>query len=177
MGLFSRRRPEASLARDVLRRERPGERPLAVTTETYRGGLLVAGTTRVWVLDPGGSDGATVRLSRPWLDVLAGAWEPVTGTISVTWVDGGRAAQWTLGPGGDRFSAVFYERVAASVLVDAVVVLDDAEVGRVAIRRDLSDSSLVEQIVPARGVRRGDPQVAALCGEVLAELAESAGLR
>ncbi len=122
-----------------------------------------------------GDSGATV-LARPWHEVEGGAWEPHTATISVSWVDGGRASQWTLRTGGDRFSAVFYERVAASVVVDAPVERDGRPLGRVAIRRDLATGDLLRQTSWGRGVRHDDPATAAAAARLLDTLAEQSGL-
>lgn len=159
---------------------------------TVRAGLAAADTGRVltWARDTNtgdvvaattgcvvsvGDDGR-VHWARPWSEVLSGSWEPVTETISVTWVDGSRAAQWTFARGGSRFSDVFHDRVAASVLIDAPVVVDGRDMGRVALRRDLMTGELRSQRVRSRGVRADDPEYARAAAAVLDDLTERAGL-
>ncbi len=160
-------------ARDALGVRR-GERVLAAACDERTGDYVVATTTKLAVV---GEDG-TLRLHRPWHEVGAGAWEPQTQTISVTWADGGRAAQWTLAGsgGGERLAEVFYERVATSVLIDAPVEIEERVLGRVAIRRDLESGDLVRQITWSRGVGRDDAGAHHHAEVLLDDLAEQAGL-
>lgn len=147
-------------------------RVLAWGRDAYTGAAVVATAAFVAVV----ADDGSVRLARPWLDVLAGSWEPGTETISVTWVGEGRGAQWTFGRGGAAFAEAFYDRVAASVLVDAPLVAQGRELGRAAIRRDLATGDLHRQVVRARGVRADDPLFASVSAAVLDDLAERVGL-
>lgn len=150
----------------------PGDRVLARQLET--GGCVVVATMHELVLvHPEAGELARKR----WLDVDAGSWENLTSTISVTWVDGSRAAQWTFPDGGGtRFAEVFRDRVQASVFVDAPVEGPERRYGRAAIRKDLRTGELVPQLVWDRSVRRTDPQIQTLGQAVLNTLAEQSGL-
>lgn len=119
---------------------------------------------------------ASARWSRPWLEVLAGAWEPRTRTLSVTWVDGGRAVMWTLGERQLRLPSVFSERVRASLYVSAPVESGGRAVGQVALRRDLATGELREQVSWRRGRSAADPEIAAEVDRLLADLRDQAGL-
>ncbi|GAB95135.1 hypothetical protein BJY21_004157 [Kineosphaera limosa] len=187
MGLFGGPKLPADV--DAALGRARGERLLAVGRDERTGGYVAATTHRVAALpavqsgvaagDPAAGVEPGPRLesvARPWHEVSGGAWEPMTRTISVTWVDGGRAAQWSLREGGERFAAVFYERVAASVVIDAPVELDGRAVGRVAIRRDLATGQPMRQIAWTRGARPTDPHAVAYADLLLEDLAEQAGL-
>lgn len=157
-----------------------GERVLATARDERTGDLLLATSQRVLDVDDHDLDAVQVRLARPWHEVDAGSWEPQTATISVTWVNGGRAAQWSLVGGGVEFSEAFYERVAASVLLDAPLDIPDGDgerrVGRVALRRHAATGDIVQQIVWARGAPRTDPALQEYADQVLAALSEQVGL-
>ncbi len=157
-----------------------GERVLACARDERTDAYVVATTARLAVVpapdavSPGSA--RSVELRRSWSDVEGGAWEPRTGTISVTWVAGGRAAQWTLREGGERFAQVFYERVAASLLIDAPLDHEGRPLGRVAIRRDLATGQLLRQVIWIRGVRRDDAAVQARAERLLDALGEGVGM-
>ena len=172
MGLFSRRgRRGLPPAVTSVLPPGPAGRVLAWGSDPTTGATVVATAARVIVV---AADG-TKHLDRPWLDVSAGSWEPMTRTISVTWVDRSRAAQWTFAEGGQRFSEVFHERVRTSVVLDAPVVLDRVSVGRAAIRRDLATGDLVRQVAWSTRATR-DEAAHAQAQRVVAFLAEQVGL-
>lgn len=149
------------------------DRVLASATETWRGCSVVATIHELIVVGPDGVE----ELRRRWLDVDAGGWENLTGTISVTWADGSRAHQWTFGPdAGRRFAEAFRDRVQASVLLDAPVEGPQGRLGRAAIRRDLRTGDLIPQVLWDRRARRADPEVVAAGDAVLAALKERVGL-
>lgn len=122
-----------------------------------------------------GASGAA-RWSRPWLDVAAGAWEPKTRTITVTWADQGRPAMWSFEDPGVTLPSVLHERVRASVLVAVPVQMGERDLGRVALRKDLATGALVEQVSLRRGSAGRDPDVAAYVQVLLRDLREQAGL-
>lgn len=179
MGLFGRRRLPASV--DAALGRRRGERVLAFARDERTDGYVVATTTRLSAVPAGASvpgDKPPIQaLSRSWHEVAGGAWEPMTETISVSWVDGGRAAQWSLRDGGARFAEVFHDRVASSVIIDAPVDIDGRNLGRVAIRRDLATGDTFRQVAWSRGPRQGDPAADAYAQRLLDDLAEQAGMR
>lgn len=188
MGLF-RRRPglPPELAAELFADDRDaragrtrGEQVLAVARDERTDGYVVATTTRLAALPAPAGPPATGpildRLVRPWHEVAGGAWEPMTATVSVTWVDGGRAAQWTLRAGGERFAQVFYDRVQASVVIDAPVEMSGRTVGRVAIRRDLATGEPLRQVAWGRGAARDDPAAQHYAAVLLDHLAEQAGM-
>lgn len=179
MGLFDRRRLPGDV--DAALGRRRGERVLAFARDDRTDGYVVATTTRLAAVPAGqaipGDKPPIESLSRPWHEVAGGAWEPMTETISVSWVDGGRAAQWSLREGGPRFAEVFYDRVATSVIIDAPVELGGRTLGRVAIRRDLATGETFRQVAWSRGSRQDDPAAGAYAEELLDDLAEQAGMR
>jgi hypothetical protein len=174
MALFSFRSPGHDLPAAVLSALAltGAEKVLAHAAETASGRHVVATTYAVVAVNPAGE----VETRRPWHEVDAGAWEPRTGTISVTWTDGRRPAQWTLGPGHDTFADAFRERVTTSVIVSEALVMGSRTVGQATIRRDLATGRLLPVVVFGRGVRRDDPEVAEYAQEVLLFLGEQVGL-
>ena len=122
-----------------------------------------------------GASGAA-RWSRPWLDVAAGAWEPKTRTITVTWADGGRPSMWTIADERVDVPSVLQDRVRASVVLSVPVQLGDRDLGRVALRKDLASGALVEQVSLRHGSAVKDPEVAAYVEVLLRDLREQAGL-
>lgn len=189
MGWFTRRDGVPKAVRGALDLGR-GERIMGAARDTRSGDHVIATTHDVvlvsdgtgsagGVAGAGGASGPQVGLRRPWHDVSAGAWEPLTQTISVTWVDGGRAAQWTLAESSDQgaaFATAFYERVAASVLIDAPIEIEGRSLGRVAIRRDLRTGDLLRQVTWSRGARHDDEHARAYANVLLDDLAEQVGL-
>ena len=180
MRWFSRRDGVPAQVRTVLELGR-GERIMGAARDTRSGDHVVATTYDVALVSAGagGSDDLQVRLRRPWHEVSAGAWEPLTQTISVTWVDGGRAAQWTLAESADQgaaFATAFYERVAASVLIDAPIEIEGRSLGRVAIRRDMRTGDLLRQVTWSRAARHDDEHARAYAQVLLDDLAEQVGL-
>lgn len=181
MGWFSRRESVPTPVRAALGLGR-GERIMAAARDSRSGDHVIATTTEVALVSAGtdaSESEARVQLQRPWHEVSAGAWEPLTQTISVTWVDGGRASQWTLAESGDQgaaFATAFYERVAASVLIDAPIEVEGRSLGRVAIRRDLRTGDLLRQVTWGRGARHDDAHAQAYAKVLLDDLAEQVGL-
>ncbi|WP_168581676.1 hypothetical protein [Gephyromycinifex aptenodytis] len=146
----------------------PKDRVLARQLEA--GGCVVVATLHELILlHP--ERGELAR--RRWLEVDAGSWDSLTATISVTWVDGSRAAQWTFPEGsGVRFAEVFHDRVQASLIIDAPIQGPTRQLGKAAIRKDLCTDELVPQLIWSRGVRRGDSEAMAAGQSVLRSLAE-----
>lgn len=150
----------------------PGERVLASATEKYSGASLVASTGHLGLVD----DDGTVLVRRSWVEVNSAAWEPMTGTLTVTWTDGGRPEQWTCGAEGGRLAEVLHDRVAHSVVVAVSLEHEDRTIGRAAIRRHPLTGELFPQLVWGRGGRRRDPEKEAYGRAVLANLCEQAGI-
>ncbi len=150
------------------------DRVLGVGLDSTTGRYAVFSRHHMSVLHP---DGAVV-FSRPWHEVKSGAWEPLTGTISAVWADGGRAAMLTFGLGRDDLADVFRERVQASVVTSEQVVLNDDDgpvsVGRVALRKNLATEELLIQVSLDRGVPRDDAVDSAVA-RVTAHLWEQVG--
>lgn len=149
-----------------------GEKVLAVSEEQYSGAKLVATTGHLALVD---NDG-TVLERRPWVEVNSATWEPMTGTLTVTWTDAIRSSQWTLGDHGNALATVVHERVAYSVVVAVPLEKDEREIGRAAIRRDAVTGELFPQIVWGRGGRGRDPEKLAYGRRVLEHLCEQAGI-
>lgn len=168
-----RRRPEPALtpeARAVACG--PGERVFASAREKYSGAMLIATTAHLTVAD---DDGRLLE-RRPWVEVNSAGWEPMTGTLTVTWTDGIKSTQWTLGDAGDALAEALYERVAYSVVVAVPLEKNDKEIGRAAIRRNAATGELFPQLVWGRGGRGKDPEKDAYGRAVLEHLCEQAGI-
>lgn len=140
------------------------------------GGAAGAGSAAFGTAPAAVGAAGAARWARPWHEVAAGAWEPKTRALTVTWADGGRPVMWALA--GDRVSlpSVLHERVRASVLVSIPVRMGESDLGRAALRKDLATDALVEQVTLRRGSARQDPEVAAYVETLLRDLREQAGL-
>jgi len=184
MGLFDRRAGRAELPAAVL----PalglvrGERVLAFAVDDNTGGYVIATTYGLAVVSWGGvastaaAPAARVILRRRWLDVDAGAWEPDTATLTVTWADGGRGAQWSFRGQQTLLPETLRERVQASVVIATRLTLGDRRGGRVAIRQDFATRELIAQTILGRGTRADDPEVQAHVQAALAHLRDQVGL-
>lgn len=150
-----------------------GERVLASAAVEESATTLVATTSTLAAVS---TDGA-VELRRPWCDISGWAWEPNVSTMSVMWREGGRGSEWTLERrAGARFADVAFERMRASIVLSEDLVLDGRLCGRVAIRKDLADDTLFDQVVYVRGVRPGTPEVETAVDALRAELRDQVGL-
>jgi hypothetical protein len=189
MRLFHPRAPRAELpsavtsALDLAK----GERVLAFGVDDLTGGYVVATTYAIAVVKLGGAtldggtlDGVTLdaerTLRRRWLSVDAGAWQPETETLVVTWADGGRGEQWAFHDQQTKLPETLRERVQASVVLATRLTLGDRRSGRVAIRQDFATRELIPQTVLGRYTRADDPEVAAHVQAALAHLRDQVGL-
>jgi hypothetical protein len=139
-----------------------------------------AGATRREASAAEGTRGETSAversLRRPWLFVDAGAWEPETATLTVTWTDRGRAGQWSFRDQPTRLPETLRERVQASVVISTRLDLGDRRTGRVAIRQDFETRELIPQTLLGRYTRADDPEVQAHVRAALAHLRDQVGL-
>jgi len=147
-----------------------GERVLAWAADPT-GTSVVATNHRLCAVAPGGG----VSLTRPWHEVDAGSWSSELGQLTVTWVDGSRPSQWTVGD-TTLLPETVRERVQASVVLSQRVEAGPRRSARAVIRQDLASGDLVEQVVLGRGVRGDDPEMTALTASALAYLREQVGL-
>jgi len=203
MGLFSRRAiraapPPAVIAALALAK---GERVLAFGVDDNTGRYVVATTHALAVVTQPGMTPTTTpiavtpsavtpevttpavahptaerTLRRRWLSVDAGAWEPDTATLTVTWADGGRGAQWFFKNQETRLPECLRERVQASVVIATRLTLGDRRNGRVAIRQDFATRELIPQTILGRYTRADDPEVQAHVQAALAHLRDQVGL-
>jgi hypothetical protein len=143
-------------------------------------GSSTAGTTTAGTSAAGTSARGTSAveriLRRPWLFVDAGAWEPQTATLTVTWTDGRRAGQWSFRDQPTRLPETLRERVQASVVITTRLNLGDRRTGRVAIRQDFETRELIPQTLLGRHTRADDPEVQAHVDAALAYLRDHVGL-
>ncbi|WP_219107983.1 hypothetical protein [Austwickia sp. TVS 96-490-7B] len=163
----------------------PGDRVLAWGVDTATQAWVVASVYALHQVPAGVGDGSSpsavaaagsLRWRRPWWHVAAGAWEPRTRTITVTWADGSRPSMWSFE--GERvvLAAVVQDRVTASVVVSVPAAAGERELGRVSLRKDLERGTLIDQVVPRRGVDVTDPEVRAAFDAIVADLREQAGI-
>jgi hypothetical protein len=165
--------PAVTAALDLAK----GERVLAFGVDDLTSGYVVATTFALALVKV---DMVTLNaertLRRRWLSVDAGAWEPETATLVVTWADGGRGEQWAFHDQQTRLPETLRERVQASVVLATRLTLGDRRSGRVAIRQDFATRELVPQTILGRYTRADDPEVAAHVQAALAHLRDQVGL-
>lgn len=157
----------------LARRDPDHDPPAGVVGAAAMGRERLLASTRVgpserWVLATSYGlvevgPGAQAVTRRPWHEVDAASWSREASTLTVTWVDGSRAAQWALAD--ERlFLQVVRERVQASVVLVEDVPLPGRRVVRAAIRQDLTTHGLLEQVVLGRGGPLDTPAEAAVAG-------------
>ena len=174
MGRLTRRppRPDLPPAIEKALELAKGERVLAFAVDDNTGGYLVATTYALAVF----TSSVERILRRRWLSVDAGAWEPVTATLTVTWADGRRAGQWSFRDQQTLLPETVRERVQASVVLSTRLNLGDRRTGRVAIRQDFATRDLIPQTILGRYARADDPEVQAHVQAALAHLRDQVGL-
>ena len=189
MGLFNRLPSRAELppAIKAALELAKGERVLAFGVDDNTGGFVVATTFALVVVTSTAVTPTSARstmatstavrtLRRRWLSVDAGSWEPETATLTVTWAEGGRGAQWSFRDQQTPLPETLRERVQASVVIATRLTLGDRRSGRVAIRQDFATRELIEQTILGRYTRADDPEVAAHVQAALAHLRDQVGL-
>lgn len=174
MGLFNRRRSRAELPSAIVTALEPakGERVLAFGVDDNTGGYVVATTFHLAVV----TSTSERTVWRRWLSVDAGAWEPDTETLTVTWTDATRGSQWSFRDQPTLLPETFRERVQASVVIGTRLNLGDRRTGRVAIRQDFETRELIPQTILGRYTRADDPEVQAHVEAALAHLKDQVGL-
>lgn len=148
-----------------------GERVLAYAAEEVTGTHVVASNHRLYAVSAAGER----VLARPWHQVDAGSWSSELGQLTVTWVDGARPSQWTLGQ-TSLVPETVRERVQASVVLAQEVDLGPRRRGRAVIRKDLATGNLVEQVLRGRGSRPDDAELTHALAAAAAYLREQVGL-
>jgi hypothetical protein len=149
-----------------------GERILAFGVDDNTGSYVVATTFGFALV----TATAQPAIRRRWLAVDAGAWEPETATLTVTWADGGRGGQWSFRDQETLLPEALRERVQASVVLATRLELSDRRTGRVAIRQDFETGDLVPQTILGRNTRADDAEVQAHVKAALAHLRDQVGL-
>jgi hypothetical protein len=174
MGRLTRRvpRPDLPPAIENALELAKGERVLAFAVDDNTGGYVVATTYALAVF----TSSVERILRRRWLSVDAGAWEPVTATLTVTWADGRRAGQWSFRDQQTLLPETVRERVQASVVLATRLNLGDRRTGRVAVRQDFATRELIPQTILGRYARADDPEVQAHVQAALAHLRDQVGL-
>jgi hypothetical protein len=174
MGRFWRRASQVELAPAITQALglAKGERVLAYAVDDNTGAHVVATTYALAVVTSAGER----ALRRRWLSVDAGAWEPETATLTVTWAEGGRGGQWSFRDQQTLLPETVRERVQASVVLATSLALGDQRSGRVAIRQDFATRELLAQTILGRHTRADDPEVQAHVRAALAHLKDQVGL-
>ena len=174
MGRFLRKTAQAELAPAIAQALElaKGERVLAHAVDDNTGAHVVATTYALAVVTPTGER----ILRRRWLSVDAGAWEPETATLTVTWADGRRAGQWSFRDQQTLLPETLRERVQGSVVLSTRLILGDQRSGRVAIRQDFATRELLAQTILGRHTRADDPEVQSHVHAALAHLKDQVGL-
>jgi hypothetical protein len=149
-----------------------GERILAFAIDDHTGSYVVATNFGFALVTATGQS----AIRRRWLAVDAGAWEPETATLTVTWADGARGGQWSFRDQETLLPETLRERVQASVVLSTRLALTDRRNGRVAIRQDFATGDLVPQTILGRNTRADDVEVQAHVKAALAHLRDQVGL-
>lgn len=173
MKLFgSRGHPLPALAQDALKLARAEQAIVWALADDET--AVIATTFRIVAISPDG----TVRVDRPWHEVDSGHWDSDTWTLTASWVDHRRPAQWTFPERIEgRLPEAFRERVQATVMLSEPLALPGpGRSGRVVLRKDLSDQRVFVQEVLGRGTPKDDPEVRAEVARLRAYLEEQAGL-
>ncbi len=154
-----------------------GERLLTWARDEATGSTVVASNHCLYAVSPSGE----VTLARAWHLVDAGIWDHDTFTLTVSWVDGHRPAEWLLRE-PSLVPETVRERVQASVVLAERVALGDrggqvrgGQV-RVVIRQDFATGDLLEQVILGRGIAPDQPGVAEATAAARARLREQVGL-
>lgn len=179
MGLFTRKasQPELDPAIANALELAKGERVLAFAVDDHTGAHVVATTYALAVVTSTPVASTAERaVRRRWLSVDAGAWEPETATLTVTWADGMRAGQWSFRDQATLLPETLRERVQASVVLTTRLTLGDRRSGRVAIRQDFASRELIAQTILGRYTHADDPEVQAHIQAALAHLRDQVGL-
>jgi hypothetical protein len=179
MGLLNRRASHAELDPGITKALElaKGERVLAFAVDDFTGAYVVATTYALAVVTSTPVTATPERtVRRRWLSVDAGAWEPETATLTVTWADGRRAGQWSFHDQETLLPETLRERVQASVVLSTRLALGDRRTGRVAIRQDFATRELIAQTILGRYARADDPEVQAHVHAALAHLLDQVGL-
>jgi len=177
MALSLRRRPRLAPGVRSALELGAGERVLSWGEEEGTGTTVVATNHRVYAVaaGDGGSRPAGVALRRPWHEVDTGTWSSELGQLTVTWVDGARPTQWTLGV-TSMVPETVRERVQASVVLTHRVDLGRRRTARAVIRQELATGALVEQVLLGKGTPASDEEVSQAAEAALAYLREQVGL-
>ncbi|WP_256842513.1 hypothetical protein [Ornithinimicrobium cryptoxanthini] len=150
-----------------------GDRLVAAAHDDAGDQWVLASVTRLMVVGPD----AQVRLSRPWLDVDRGGWDPESDTLQVTWVDGSAPVSWQLtGRPARPFTDAFRDRVQASVVLVRQVDLGPGRTAQVAIRKDLATRELIDQVVLGARARSDDQELARQVAVARATLRDQSGM-
>jgi hypothetical protein len=180
MRLSPRGRRSDDLPADVVAalRDADGGKVLSAAPHADSRAWLVASVYELALVDPGRSAGEALLWSRPWHEVGAGSWSREASTLTVTWADRTRPAQWHLDDGMRErvFLQTLRERVQASVVLGEELSLSGRRTGRAVIRQNLRTGELMQQVVLGRGVREDDHEVAAVVARTLAWLREQVGM-
>lgn len=148
---------------------------LAWAVDDTTGSHVIATTWSLVVVPPATLEERRV-VRRPWHLVDAGVWQHETWTLNVTWVDGGRASEWTFRDQRSMLPETLRERVQASVVLSTPLTLGGRRTARVAIRQDLATKELIPQTMLGRGTRSSDPDVAEQIAFAMADLKDQVGL-
>ena len=147
------------------------ERVLAFATDQRTRERVVASTHHLALVAPTGE----LVWKRPWHEAEAGVWRDESSLLTVSWVGRRRPDQWLLQEASPLLLAV-RDRIQASIVLADEFSVQGARRVRVAIRQDLATGTLIQQVVPGRGVDTSDPEVDREAQETLARLRLEVGL-
>lgn len=171
MALFGRatgrRAPLPDSAREVL--GLPAGARILAWASLVGGGWAAATVEGLRVLLPTGA-----LADRPWTDVDHVAWHQDSRMLAVWWIGSRNPTPLEVEEGSYLPEAV-HERVRASVVLSTDVDVPGGRSVRVALRK-AADGRLFTQVVPGRGVRLADPEVASLVERTRSQLRDEAGL-
>lgn len=162
-----RREPLPEAAREIL--GLGADDRLLAWSSLVGGGWAVATPVGLRALLPTGA-----LVDRPWTEVDRVAWDDDSRMLAVWWVGTHRPSPLEV-EDGSFLPEVVHERVRASMVMSAEVPVVGGRSVQVTLRK-AADGTLSTQVVPARGVRLNDPEVAAAVEQAKAQLRDEAGL-
>ena len=170
MALFAKRQPPLPARARAAAGLEGADKVLAWATDQRTDEVVIA---TKWGLYAVSSTGERL-LARRWHEVDAGSWSSELGQLTVTWVDGARPNQWTLGD-STLLPETLRERVQASVVLAHPVDLGPRRRGRAVIRQDLATGDLVEQVLRGKGASPDDGELSRALAGAAAYLREQVG--
>ena len=111
-----------------------------------------------------------------WESVDSAVWAEGASMLQITWVGSSRSTLLEFAGSAGYLPEVVRERVEASVVLSRKISVRGSQGVKIAVRRSGPGGGLITQVVPDRGVRIDEPEVAARIAFELADLRDATGM-